>query len=140
MNNRLDLLIVEDSANDAHMISRILRRESAEIDFGILSDGQQALDYLLDEGNLPPKAVLLDMKLPLVNGFEVLEQVRQRERLNATPIVMFSSSTLNHDLQTAYFLGANSYLIKPQTYQDLQTMIRQFSEYWLSLNKQPKHD
>jgi CheY-like chemotaxis protein len=140
MENRLDILIVEDSVNDAHMIARILRRERADLKVRLLADGQEALDYLLDERSALPRVVLLDLKLPRRNGLEVLGLLRQQAHLNSIPIVMFSSSTQERDLRTAYRLGVNSYLVKPQAYQDLQTMIRQFSAYWLTQNKLPKHD
>lgn len=140
MKNHLDLLIVEDSANDAHLISRILQKENPQLSFLLLADGQEALDYLLDKQSDQPSVLLLDLKLPRLTGLEVLERIRSTDRFRSLPVVMFSSSVSDQDLQKAYALGANSYLTKPLAYEDLKTLIRQFSEYWLTLNKQPKYD
>lgn len=136
----IDLLIVEDSPTDAHMIERVLTKEKLTDRFHWVKDGEEALIYLLNLESPNPAVVLLDIKLPKVTGLEVLKRIRMEPRLNHLPVVMFSSSYQPSDIEAAYKLGANSYLTKPDGYSEIQEVIRLFSNYWLKYNKVQKND
>lgn len=131
----IDLLIVEDSTHDIHMIERVLRSEKLTDKYLCLKDGEVAYSYLANPNSPIPSVVLLDIKLPKVSGLELLKKVRQIEHLQTLPIVMYSSSTQLQDISASYQNGANSYLAKPSGYQDLKKMLRLFTTYWLRMNK-----
>lgn len=131
----LDILLVEDSPNDAHMIQRIVRKEELAHHIHWLKDGEEALDYFADKSNPRPRLVLLDIKLPKYTGLEVVERLRKDDDLWSIPVVMFSTSDQPSDIHSAYRSGANSFLIKPDSYLDLKSVIRQISEYWLQTNR-----
>lgn len=138
--NQLDLMFVEDSVNDGHLIKRILKKESLTDKYTWLKDGEEALDYFAEKSNSIPKVVLLDVKMPKVNGFEVLEQLRKDDRTKDLPIVMYSSSVQESDIKKAYELGANSYLKKPETLNDMKSLFIQVFQYWVLYNKNISHE
>lgn len=131
------ILLVEDNEDDVFIMKLALRRSGVDYPLRIISDGQQALDYLSGsspstdrEGHPFPFVVFLDLKLPYISGFEVLARIRQRPELNALPVVVLTSSSESKDSERAYALGAQSYLVKPPTAQNLRDIFH-------SLGNQP---
>jgi len=121
MDEALEILLVEDSPYDAELAIRALGSRNLANHLFHVKDGQEALDYLMGTGDfegrdvrLKPKVVLLDLKLPKVDGLEVLRQIRSEENLKLLPVVMLTSSPERQDVVTAYQLGVNSYIVKPQ--------------------------
>lgn len=133
--DNIDLLFVEDSINDGHLIKRILRKENLTDNFTWLKDGEEALNYFSNQNSTIPKVILLDIKMPKVNGFEVLEQLKSDSRTKDIPVVMYSSSVEESDIKKAYALGANSYLKKPETLNDMKDLFKQIFQYWVMFNK-----
>lgn len=131
----LDLLLVEDSPEDAHLITRVLDKETPGLRLHWLRDGEEALTYLIDDDAPKPKVIFLDIKLPKIGGLEVLERVKSHATLKSIPVVIYSSSYQPSDIKRAYELGANSYLLKPESYKELKELLLQFYLYWFSLNK-----
>tara|TARA_R110002072_G_scaffold302999_1_gene490985 strand:- start:2337 stop:2795 length:459 start_codon:yes stop_codon:yes gene_type:complete len=138
------ILIVEDLQPDARLIARSMKKARIINPLQFVTDGQQAIEYLSGEGNYSdrnthplPVLVLLDLKLPKRDGFEVLEWTRQQEGLKRLPIVVLTSSSRSPDVNRAYDLGANSYLVKPVEGDALVDMFRQLDTYWLILNESP---
>lgn len=133
--NDLDFLFVEDSINDVYLIKRILKKENLTEKYHWLKDGKEALDYFENEENPLPKVVLLDIKMPKVNGLEVLKFLKENSRTKKMPVVMYSSSLQKSDVDTAYDLGANSYMRKPETLNDMKELFVQIFKYWVLFNK-----
>ena len=139
-----DILIVEDNANDALLTIRSLKEHNLANNIVHVRDGQEALDYLFAKGaysdrdplNLP-KAILLDLKLPKLDGLQVLARIRDDERMKCVPVVIFTSSQEEGDLEKSYKLGANSYIVKPVEFESFTAAIKQMGLYWLLLNKLP---
>jgi two-component system response regulator len=139
-----DILIVEDNPNDALLTIRSLKENNLANNIVHVRDGQEALDYLFAEGiyrdrdplNLP-KAILLDLKLPKLDGLQVLARIRGDERMKCIPVVILTSSQENGDLSRCYQLGANSYIVKPVDFESFSEAIKQLGLYWLLLNKLP---
>lgn len=132
-----DIILVEDSESDAEIIMRALKR--AQLQFGIrhLVDGEKALEYFENGmmGNVYPKLILLDMKMPKVDGLEVIRHIRGSENFRAVPLVVLSSSREEKDIQRAYQLGANSYLVKPVDYDGFSNLVVNAVSYWMNLNQ-----
>ena len=139
-----EILIVEDNANDALLTIRSLKEHNLANNIVHVRDGQEALDYLFAKGaysdrdplNLP-KAILLDLKLPKLDGLQVLARIRDDERMKCVPVVIFTSSQEEGDLVKSYKLGANSYIVKPVEFESFTAAIKQMGLYWLLLNKLP---
>jgi hypothetical protein len=131
------------AVNNAHamLIMRAFERLGFTGRIEWLRDGKAALDYLrLHEGggrNLP-RMVLLDLRLPKVDGHEVLSQIKSSERLRAIPVVVLTTSTSDDDLRQAYSNHVNSYLIKPLSFEDLKRTVEEIKEYWLGWNRSPR--
>ena len=132
---QIDILLVEDSDNDAHMVQRIVKKGTLAASIHWLKDGEEAIEYFDNPENARPRLVLLDIKLPKYSGLEVVEHLRGQERLWSIPVVMFSTSDQPSDIHRAYRAGANSFLIKPGSYVVLKKVIREICEYWLNLNR-----
>jgi CheY-like chemotaxis protein len=142
--NEVDVLMVEDSPNDAELISRALSKLNIANKIYWLKDGEEALEFIFRTGkyaarneSAPLKVMLLDLKLPKVNGLEVLARIKADERSRTIPVVIVTSSQEDKDLKEAYKLGANSYIVKPI---DATGFIKALSEaglYWLAINKPP---
>lgn len=143
-NDSVDILFVEDNPNDALLTMRSLKQYSRAQTVCHVTDGQAALDYLFAEGpyrdrdtrNLP-KVILLDLKLPKVNGLEVLTRIRGDARTKLVPVVILTSSSEERDLVESYKFGANSYIVKPVEYEGFCKAVQQLGLYWLLLNKPP---
>jgi two-component system response regulator len=136
------ILLVEDNPDDAALTMRALRQGHIDNEVVHARDGVEALDYLFgtgahdgrDPANLPI-VMLLDLKLPKVDGLEVLEKVRADERTHLLPIVILTSSREEQDLTAGYRLGANSYVVKPVEFGSFVDAVRQLGLYWVLLNK-----
>ena len=131
----IDLLIVEDNIRDAHLIKRILQKENLTQAYHWVNDGEEVIQYLKEDSNPLPKVIILDIKMPRLDGFGVLEVLKKEKRTSKIPIVMYSSSTQQSDIERAYSLGASSYLNKPARLQDMKDLFRNICEYWLRANK-----
>jgi two-component system response regulator len=138
------ILLVEDNPNDEALTLRALKKSNILNPVVVARDGAEALDYLFSrgahqgrrpEGN--PEVVLLDLKLPKVDGLEVLKQVRGDERTKLLPVVVLTSSIEEHDLLRGYSLGANSYVRKPVDFNQFVEAVKQLGLYWLVLNQRP---
>ncbi len=138
------LLLVEDNTSDVELTKRALRREQIANEMVVAGDGQEALDYLLGsgsgEGDAPsplPALVLLDLKLPRVDGLSVLRAIRQNERTKRLPVVILTTSNEEQDVAASYDLGVNSYIRKPVDFQQFAEAIRTLGLYWLVMNEPP---
>ena len=132
--NDLRILIVEDNPDDESLTQRGLRNSSAEIE--VARDGALALEALTAMERLPD-LVLLDLKLPKIDGSEVLRQLRSDARTSRLCVVVFTSSSEPADIARCYALGCNSYVIKPVTYENYIEAVRNIAGYWLMLNASP---
>jgi len=132
----VDILYVEDNADDADIFGRLLRKLEEPITFSILNSGSEAIDYLQQTLTLP-RLVLLDLNLIGVSGFDVLETIRTNDRTRRLPVVAFSTSDNPSDIRMAYESGINAYLVKPGTYQATGLLIQRLCRFWLNDNTQP---
>jgi CheY-like chemotaxis protein len=134
----IDILLVEDNPLDAELAERALKRSNVVNHLDVVRDGVEALDYLLGDGNnRKPRLVLLDLKLPRVDGLEVLRRVRADERTRMLPIVVLTSSREERDVIESYKLGVNSYIAKPVDFDQFVEAVRQIGLYWGVLNEPP---
>ena len=138
----LDILLVEDNQDDADLFLHVLRRERLASTIYVARDGEEALDFLFCRERFatrsfehPPKLVLLDLKLPKVDGLEVLKQVKSDPRTKAIPVVIMTSSKEERDLVVGYNLGANSYIQKPVDFEQFQQLVKSVGLYWLVTNQ-----
>ena len=138
------ILLVEDNPDDEALTLRALTRNGVRHHVQIARDGVEALDYLFGRGeyqgraaNPSPTVILLDLKLPRVDGLEVLRQIRANERTRFLPVVILTSSREEQDLIEGYSLGVNSYIRKPVDFGQFTEAVRQLGAYWLSLNEDP---
>ena len=139
-----DILLVEDNQDDADLALHALRRGQLANDIFVARDGEEALDFLFCRGAFahrsfehPPKLVLLDLKLPKVNGMEVLKQVKSDPRTKVIPVVIMTSSKEERDLAASYHLGANSYIQKPVDFEQFRETVKTVGLYWLVINQSP---
>ena len=144
MNTPLEVLLIEDNPHDAELAIRALTELNLADHLIHLADGQEALDFLFGTGayegrdvNQLPKVILLDLKLPKVNGIEVLRELRANERMKCIPVVILTSSREERDINEAYNLGANSYVVKPMNFQSYLDVIGNMGSYWLKINLYP---
>ncbi len=140
----IDILLVEDNPFDAELALRALRKCHPVERVRVVDDGAEALAYLFSTGEnggkeetLQLKVILLDLKLPKVNGLEVLRQIKTDSRTQNTPVVILTSSQEERDLKESYDLGANSYLVKPVEFDKFDQLICQAASYWLDCNTRP---
>ncbi|MCK9611342.1 MAG: response regulator [Bacteroidales bacterium] len=142
--NIVDILLVEDNPQDVELTLRTLNKHHIANNIFVVIDGEEALDYLFCKGkfsereNIPPKVIFLDIKLPKVNGLEVLKTIKMDEELRNIPIVMLTSSLEDPDIKAAYALGANSYVVKPVDIVSFTETINSLGLYWLVINHPPK--
>jgi len=130
------ILLVEDNPDDEALTRRALQKNNVTNEMVVAHDGQEALDYLFGAGRLP-QLILLDLKLPKIDGLEVLRRLRAEERTRLLPVVILTSSNEERDLVTSYSLGANSYVRKPVDFKEFTEAARQLGVYWLLLNEPP---
>jgi two-component system, response regulator len=143
--NTVDLLLVEDSINDAEMAIRELKKHNLANNLFHVKDGEEALEFIYAEGRYAgtrsidnlPKLILLDIHMPKVNGMEVLQKIKNDERTKKTPVVILTSSSEDPDIVRSYALGANSYIVKPVNFEGFAEAIKNLGFYWLLLNQPP---
>jgi len=142
--NQVEILLVEDNPDDVELALHALRKENLANSIHVARDGEEALEFLFCQGphaersfERPPKLVLLDLKLPKVDGLEVLKRVKADARTRAIPIVILTSSKEERDLISGYGLGANSYIQKPVDFEQFRATIKTIGLYWLVINQLP---
>ena len=140
----LDILLVEDNEDDMDLALHALRREKLANNIFVARDGEEALDFLFCRGvfaqrsfDHPPKLVLLDLKLPKVDGMEVLKQVKSDPRTRIIPVVIMTSSKEERDLVAGYNLGVNSYIQKPVDFDQFRETVKSVGLYWVVINQPP---
>ncbi len=143
-NTEIEILLVEDSPYDAELTLRTLREHKLANAVVHVKDGQEALDWLFGTDGNPgcnraghPKVILLDLKLPKVDGLEVLRSIRANPLTELLPVVVMTSSGEERDIVESYRLGANSYVIKPLDFDSFSTAVAQLGHYWLLVNQDP---
>ncbi len=136
------VVLVEDNPNDIELTLRSWSRHPRTYPVHVLRDGQEALDFLFREGQHegraagePPKLILLDLKLPKVDGLEVLRRIKEDPRTRMIPVVVFSSSNQEADLLESYKLGVNSFVQKPIDFTAFQAVVKQLQPYWMETNQ-----
>ncbi|HEY9623581.1 MAG TPA: response regulator [Crinalium sp.] len=139
------ILLVEDDPNDVELIQLALDEYNFVNQMDVAVDGEQALHYLFGRDGEPsvyalPRLVLLDLKLPKLNGIQVLRAIRQHPHTRQLVVVVMTSSAEDQDLKTCYDLGVNSYIVKPLDFQQFITIARQVGFYWMMLNRLPTFD
>lgn len=143
MNDTGRILLVEDSPNDIELTLTALERHNLGNEVVVVRDGEEALDYLHRRGAFKlrasgnPVVVLLDIKLPKVDGIEVLRELRTTPSLRLTPVVMLTSSQEERDIVKSYDLGVNAYVVKPVHFQDFVTAICELGLFWAVINQPP---
>ena len=140
---QVEVLLVEDNPRDAELTMRALSKRHLANHVVRVTDGQAALDFLFREGpytqrgDAHPQVVLLDLKLPKVDGIEVLRQIRDNQRLKALPVVVLTSAREESDIVKTYHLGVNSYIVKPVEFENFSEAVSNLGFYWLLLNQPP---
>jgi two-component system, response regulator len=141
----IEILLVEDNPYDAELALNALQKRHLANSIHHVEDGAQALDFVFARGKYSgrqiengPKIILLDLKMPKVNGIEVLKQVKGDERTRKIPIVVLTSSKEDPDISTCYELGVNSYIVKPVDFDNFFKAVEDLGLYWLLLNQPPK--
>ena len=146
MNNQeVEILLVEDSLDDAELTIRALRKINLANKLIHLEDGQEALDFLFAKGRFSdralmdrPKLIVLDIKMPRVDGIEVLKRIKSEERTRLIPVVIMTSSAEEKDMLISYKLGVNSYVVKPVGFENFVKAVTELGFYWLLVNNFPK--
>jgi two-component system response regulator len=143
MNSDVQLLLVEDNSGDAEMTINALKTNGLANKLLHLKDGAAALDYIFAEGIYAgrrvedtPRVILLDLKMPKVNGIEVLQKIRTDERTKRIPVVILTSSKEDPDIHKCYDLGANSYVVKPVEFDKFQKAVSDLGLYWMIVNQE----
>jgi CheY-like chemotaxis protein len=141
---QIEILLVEDNPDDVELTLHALRNENLANSIHVARDGEEALEFLFCNGvhadrsfEQPPRLVLLDLKLPKVDGMEVLKQLKADPRTKTIPVVILTSSKEERDLINGYGLGANSYIQKPVDFEQFRDTIKNIGLYWLVINQLP---
>ena len=144
MNNPALILLVEDNSMDVELILEAFKEARLGNKIQVANTGEDALDYLFGQGPYadraaypPPDLVLLDLKLPGIDGHEILRRLKKTEKLKRLPVVILTSSRDEGDRAMSYDIGANSYLVKPVDFDNFIKVVRQVADYWLVLNVEP---
>jgi two-component system response regulator len=143
MYNNVEILLVEDNANDEALALHAFKKQNIANKTFVVRDGAEALEFIFCTGRYAdralenPKLILLDLKLPLVDGIEVLRQIRDEPRTSLVPVVMLTSSNEERDVFRTYNLGVNSYIVKPVDFEQFNQVVKELGYYWLLLNRQP---
>ena len=143
--NKVEILLVEDNPNDAELTLRVLKKCNLAHKAYVVKDGAEALDFIFAHGAYAerkiknqPKVILLDLKLPKVDGLEVLHKIKSDEQTKQIPVVVLTSSQEERDVVESYKLGANSYIVKPSNSDKFVECISSLGQYWLLFNKPPR--
>jgi len=144
MNSESDILLVDDSEEDRELAMHVLEKEKLANRIFVAHDGEEALEFVFCSGAFserrfenPPKLILLDLKLPKINGIEVLRKIKSDPRTQLIPVVIMTSSKEERDLVNGYHLGANSYIQKPVDFSQFREVVKQVGLYWLVTNQAP---
>lgn len=136
------ILLAEDDENDVELMRRAFRKAGILNPLQVVNDGEAAVEYLIGTvtnlSRAVPRLLLLDLKMPKKNGFEVLAWLRSHPHLKRLPVVVLTSSKEHRDVDLAYELGANSYLVKPPDFRDLVEMMKSLGSYWFGMNQIPE--
>ena len=133
----IEILLAEDNSEDAEMTLRALRRNNLANRVRWVKDGAEALDYLFGEGTRPPKLVMLDIKMPKVDGIEVLRRLKGDAATRSIPVVVMTSSNEERDVIESYRLGVNSYIVKPVQFDSFMETVAKIGLYWVLTNRAP---
>ena len=143
--NEIEILLVEDSQDDLDMALRALRKANLTNRIHIAHDGAEALEFIFCQGAFagrkfenPPKVILLDLKLPKIDGMEVLKRIKSDARTKMIPVVILTSSKEQKDVIESYNLGVNSYIVKPVNFEQFAAAVQKLGMYWLLHNQPPK--
>lgn len=143
--NEVEILLVEDNPDDVELTLRALKRHNLTNNVHVVKDGVEALEYIFANGAYShrkiedrPKVILLDLKLPKVDGLEVLRQIKSSDKTKMVPVVVLTSSKEERDLVESYRLGANSYIAKPVDFESFVKAVSELGLYWLLLNQPPR--
>jgi CheY-like chemotaxis protein len=138
------ILLVEDNPDDVELTMRALTKHRVSVEVAVARHGLEALDFLFATGSysgrdrdVVPDLILLDLKLPTIDGLEVLRNLRADTRTRLVPVVVMTLSNADHDIAEAYHLGANSYVCKPVDFDRLNDVLRHIGRYWLEINEPP---
>ena len=141
----VEILIVEDNEQDLALAQRALRKANVSNRIHVARDGEEALEFLFCEGQFAerkmedgPKVILLDLKLPKIDGLEVLQRIKSDPRTKSIPVVVLTSSKEQNDVVETYNLGVNSYIVKPVNFEQFSETVQKLGMYWLLLNHPPK--
>nr|WP_314896083.1 response regulator [uncultured Flavobacterium sp.] len=144
MSSKIQILLVEDNMNDAELTIRALKKNNLANELTHVRDGAEALDFIFAQGRYFdrkmddfPNVIILDLKMPKVNGIEVLRRIKSDERTKKIPVVMLTSSKEDPDIQECYRLGVNSYVVKPVEFNHFVKAITDLGLYWMILNQPP---
>lgn len=143
--NKNAILLVEDNPSDARLTIMALEERKLANKIVHVKDGQEALDYIFAQGTFSnrimedfPSVILLDLKMPKVSGIEVLQKIKSDERTKRIPVVVFSSSQEDPDVQACYNLGVNSYIVKPLDFDTFMKVVSEMGLYWMLINHLPE--
>jgi two-component system, response regulator len=144
INTMLDIILVEDNPADIEMTLDALKENNLANRVKVLKDGQEAVDYIFRQGEYStcgicerPVIILLDLKLPKIDGLEILRRIRANERTKSIPVVVLTSSPQDQDRIECYDLGVNSYIVKPVEFENFAKVVAHIGFYWVALNKSP---
>ena len=144
MNTEIEILLAEDKQSDAEMTIRAIRKNKVENSIVHVTDGKAVLDFLFGEGKFAgrdiskkPKFILLDLKMPKLNGIEVLKRIKGNDDTKKIPVVVLTSSKEDPDIEQCYLLGVNSYIVKPVVFEDFMKVVSDLGLYWMLHNQPP---
>ena len=142
--NNVEILIVEDTSEDLDLALRALRKAKITNRIQVARDGEEALEFIFCEGPFAerkmedgPKVILLDLKLPKIDGLEVLQRIKSDPRTKCIPVVVLTSSREQNDVVESYNLGVNSYIVKPVNFEQFSEAVQKLGMYWLLINHPP---
>jgi len=142
--NQIEILLIEDNHQEAELTIRSLKKHNLSNKLLHIDDGEEALDFIFSRGRYAnnmstpnPKLILLDLKLPKVDGLEILKQIKSDERTKTIPVSILTSSKEEKDIIESYALGVNSYIVKPVNFESFSNAVSELGLYWLILNESP---